>query len=139
MSPETVVSKRMIKDHMLSFKSSWQRYEIHLEEERKTKQVTKAEKKAMHIVEDIDKLKVKQGQLERAMEMMESEFVECIRLAEDKDDMAYVHTRLGLKRKSTETKDSMKVVEKEIQELQENRESCCSRLLVMFFLIFFLY
>ena len=114
MSPETVVSKRMIKDHMLSFKSSWQRYEIHLEEERKTKQVTKAEKKAMHIVEDIDKLKVKQGQLERAMEMMESEFVECIRLAEDKDDMAYVHTRLGLKRKSTETKDSMKVVEKEI-------------------------
>ena len=121
MSPETVVSKRMIKDHMLSFKSSWQRYEIHLEEERKTKQVTKAEKKAMHIVEDIDKLKVKQGQLERAMEMMESEFVECIRLAEDKDDMAYVHTRLGLKRKSTETKGSMKVVEKEIQELQENK------------------
>ena len=58
MSPETVVSKRMIKDYMLSFnlkphtieianplivvfKSSSQRYEIHLEEKKK-KQVTEA-------------------------------------------------------------------------------------------------
>ena len=49
--------------------------------------------------------------------MMESEFVECIRLAKDKDDIVYLHKGLGLKRKSTETKDSMKVVEKEIQEL----------------------
>ena len=48
--------------------------------------------------------------------MMESEFVECIRLAEDKDDMAYVHKGLGLKRKSTETKDNMKVVKNEIKE-----------------------
>ena len=74
----------------------------------------------MHIAADIDKLKVKlkvkRGQLERAVEMMESEFVECIRLAEDKDDMAYVHKGLGLKRKSTETKDNMKVVKNEIKE-----------------------
>ena len=67
--------------------------------------MTKAEKKAMHIVTDIDKLKLKRG--------------ECIRLAEDKDDMAYVHKGLVLRRKSTETKDSMKVVEKEIQELEK--------------------
>ena len=74
----------------------------------------------MHIAADIDKLKVKRkverGQLEGAVEMMESEFVECIRLAEDKDDMAYVHKGLGLKRKSTETKDNMKVVKNEIKE-----------------------
>ena len=54
MSPKTVVCKRMIKDHMLSFnlkphtieitnslivafKSSRQRYEIHLEEDKKKK------------------------------------------------------------------------------------------------------
>lgn len=54
MSPETVVSKRMSKDHMLAFnlkphpiettnplivafKFSCQRYEIHLEEEKKEK------------------------------------------------------------------------------------------------------
>ena len=52
-------------------------------------------KKAMHIAADIDKLNMKQGQLERTVEIMESEFVECIRLAEDKNDMAYVHKGLG--------------------------------------------
>ena len=64
---------------------------------------------------------MKRGQLERAVEMMESEFVECIRLAEDKDDMVYVHKGLGLKRKSTGTKDSMKVVGKEMEELKEKK------------------
>ena len=59
-------------------KFSHQRYEIHLEEEKKKKQVTEAEKKAMHIAAYIDKLKVKRGQLERAVKIMESEFVECI-------------------------------------------------------------
>ena len=85
MSPETEVSKRVIKDHMLSFnlkphtteitnplivtfKSSRRRYEIHLEEEKEKKQVTEAEKKAMRIAADIDKLKVKREQLERAVE-----------------------------------------------------------------------
>ena len=49
----------------------------------------------MHIAADIDRLNMKQGQLERTVEIMESEFVECIRLAEDKNDMAYVHKGLG--------------------------------------------
>ena len=83
--------------------------------------MTEAEKKATHIATDIDNLKVKQGQLERAREMMESEFVECIRLAEGKDDMVYVHKGPWLKITSTKTKNSMKVVEKEIQELQETK------------------
>ena len=56
--------------------------------------MTEAEKKATHIATDIDNLKVKQGQLERAREMMESEFVDCIRLAEGKDDIVYVHKGL---------------------------------------------
>ena len=138
MSTETVVSNRMIKNHMLSFnlkphtieitnplivafKSSRWRYEVHLEEEKEKKEMFEADKKAMHTAADIDKLKVKRGQLERAMEMMESEFVECIIPAEDKYDLAYVHKGLELKRKSIETKDSMKVAEKETQELEEKK------------------
>ena len=74
--------------------------------------------------------------------MMEGEFVECIRLAEDQDDMAYVHKELELKRKSTETKDSMKVVEKEIRELEEKNKKllqyCRSIIFLdMFFSILF--
>ena len=54
--------------------------------------------------------------------MMEREFVEWIRLAEDKDDIANVQKGLGLKRKSTEAKGSMKVVERKIQELEEKKK-----------------
>ena len=36
---------------IVAFKSSCRRYEIHLEEEKNKKQVTEAEKNAMHIAE----------------------------------------------------------------------------------------
>ena len=82
VSPETVIAKRMIKDHMLShdlkpytieiskplvlaFKPARQKYEIHLEEERKSKQRSKAEQRAMHMEADIDKLRVQRRQLEK--------------------------------------------------------------------------
>ena len=68
--------------------------------------MTKAERKAVHIVADIGKLKVKRGQLERAVEMLESELAECIRLAEDKADMAYVHKWLGQKLKNGQHESS---------------------------------
>ena len=80
---------------------------------------------------------MKRGPLERAVEMMESEFVECIRLAEDKDDMAYVHKGLGLKRKSTETKDNMKVVEKEMQGLEEKRRNLLQQIVYFLSYVFF--
>ena len=49
--------------------------------------MTEAGKKTIHIAADIDELTVKRGLLERAVEMIESEFVECIRPDEDKIDV----------------------------------------------------
>ena len=129
MSPETVIAKRMIKDYMpshdlkpytieisrplvLAFKSSRQKYEIHLEEERKSKQRSKAEQRAMHMEADIDKLRVQRRQLEKTLDMMEEEFVECIWLAEEKNDLSFVYKGNWLKRKSSEIKDTMKVINK---------------------------
>ena len=77
LKPHTIEIRNLL---IVVFKSSRRRYEIHLEEEKRKKQETKAEKKAMHIAADIDKLKVKRGHLERSEEMMESEFIDCIRL-----------------------------------------------------------
>ena len=120
MSPETVITKRMIKDHMLShdlkpytieiskplvlaFKSARQKYEIHLEEERKSKQRSKAEQRAMHMEAEIDKLRVQRRQLEKTADIMEEEFVECVRLAEEKNYLSFVYKGNGLKRKSSIT------------------------------------
>ena len=69
--PETVVSKRIIRDHMLSnkltphtieidrpillaLKSAHQKYVISLEEEKKKKALSEAEIQAAHITTDID-------------------------------------------------------------------------------------
>ena len=138
MSPETVIAKRMIKDHILSndlkpytieiskplvlaFKSARQKYEIHLEEERKSKQRSKAEQRAMIMEADIDKLRVQRRQLEKTVDMMEEEFVECMRLAEDKNDLSLVYKGNGLKRESSEIKDTMKVIDKELHDLEEKK------------------
>ena len=139
MSPETVIAKRMIKDHMLShdlksytikiskphvlaFKSARQKYEIYLEEERKSKQRSKAEQRAMHMEADIDKLRVQRRQLEKTVDMMEEKFVECIRLAEEENDFSFVSKGNGLKRKSSEIKDTMKVIDKELNNLEEKKK-----------------
>ena len=138
MSPETVIAKRMIEDHMLShdlkpytieiskplvlaFKSAHQKYEIHLEEERNSKQRSKAEQRAMHMEADIDKLRVQRRQLEKTVDMMEEEFVECIQLAEEKNDLSFVYKGNGLKRESSEIKDTMKVIDKELHNLEEKK------------------
>ena len=74
ISPESLTAKRIIKDHMLAnklkphtieitkpifqaFRSGRQKYEVHLEEEKKKKQKSEAEVRAMHIAADIEKLK----------------------------------------------------------------------------------
>ena len=154
MSPETVIAKRMIKDHMLShdlkpytikiskplvlaFKSARQKYEVHLEEERKSKQRSKAEQTAMHMEADIDNLRVQRWQLERAVDMMEEEFVECIRLAEEKNDLSFVYKGNGLKRKSSEIKDTMKVIDKELHDLEEKKKEIISINLYLFHLQYF--
>ena len=75
MSPESLTAKRIIKDHMLAnklkphtieitkpivqaFRSGRQKYEVHLEEEKKKKQKSEAEVRAVHIAADIEKLRV---------------------------------------------------------------------------------
>ena len=101
--------------------SARQKYEIHLEEDRKSKQRSKAEQRAMHMEAEIDKLTVHRRQLEKTVDMMEEEFVECIRLAEEKNDLSFVYKGNGLKRKSTEIKDTMTVIDKELHDLEEKK------------------
>ena len=72
MSPESLTAKRIIKGHMLAnklkphtieitkpivqaFRSDRQKYEVHLEEEKKKKQTSEAEVRAMHIAADNEK------------------------------------------------------------------------------------
>ena len=55
--------------------------------------------------------------------MMESEFVDCITMAEKKNDMSYVIKGNALKRKSEKTSEELKLLEKELLVLEEKKKN----------------
>ena len=67
-----------------AFKSAHSSHKIHLEEEKKEISLSEREKLALQIPNDIEKLKLQVKQREKTVKMMDTEFVECVRLAEEK-------------------------------------------------------
>ena len=138
MYAKTIISKRLIKDHMLAnglqphtieitkplvkaCKSAYTAYKAHLEEEKEKVVLTEHDKYAEHINSDIDKIKTQINQMTKALEMTERGFVDCVKMAEEKKDVSYVIKGNGRKRKSDQYKDSITTLEKEIESLQEKK------------------
>ena len=65
------------------------------------------EKQALHICDDIEKLKLQLKQKEKTVKMMGDEFVVCVRLVEKNNDVSSVIKGNGLKTKSDETKEDI--------------------------------
>ena len=139
MTPNTIISKQLIKDHMLahrlephtieitkpmikSFRTARQRYDIHLEEEKKLKEKNDAERRVQLIAADIEKLRTKQKNVAKAIELMETECFQCTELAEKKDSTSFAIKGNSLKRKSKESKKEMEAIEKQITELENKRK-----------------
>lgn len=121
MTPNTIISKQLIKDHMLArgleprtieitipmikfFRAARELHDIHLKEEKKLKEKNDAERRTQLIAAGIEKLRTKQKYLTKAIELMETEYFQCKELAEKEDDMSFVLERNGIKRKSEESK-----------------------------------
>ena len=139
MSPESLTAKRILQDHMLAnmlkpytieitrpvvqaFRSHRQKYEVHLEEEKKKKQTCEAEVRAMHIAADIEKLIELQNK-NKTVEIMEKEVIECLEKAEQNNDtcMSYVIKHNGLKSKSEEIR-KVELLENEIVVLEAKKK-----------------
>ena len=78
----------------------------------------------MHMTADIEKLNQKMKTAKKAIEMMEKEVTECMELAEKKSDLSYVKKGSGLKIKSSEIKQEVELLEKQIGELEKKKKSC---------------
>ena len=145
MTPLSIISRRIVKDHLIAnnlkphtleitsqlikdFRSAHQKYVNQLKEEKKNKQKTEAEQQAMHIASDIEKLQQKIKIAEKAVTMMEVEVSECMELAEKKSDLSFVKKGNGLKRKSTETKQEIELLGKQIEELQKKKKELLTSL-----------
>ena len=69
---------------------------------------------------NIEQVKDKCDSLKKAINIMESEFVECIKQAELENNMALVIKGNGLKRKSEKTKQDL-IDEKQLSELNKKK------------------
>ena len=79
----------------------------------------------MHITADIEKLNQKIKTAKKAIEMMEKEVTECMELAEKKSDLSCIKKGNGLKRKSSEAKQEVELLEKQIREHEKKRKKSC--------------
>lgn len=134
MTPETIIAKRIIKDHMLfhklkphtveisdalvkSFKGAHMKYKLHLAEKKEKQVLSEAENKALHISNDIENIRSDVRVMEKAVAMMNIEISECMKLAEEKKDLSYVIKGNGLKRKCEKTQGDISLLQKEIDGL----------------------
>ena len=60
--------------------------------------------------------------MERAIDIMEKEFTDCIKKAEARNDMSLVIKGNGLKRKSEQAKGDLKLLQDEYEKLDEKKE-----------------
>ena len=58
--------------------------------------------------------------------MMESEFVDCITMVDKKNNMSYVIKGNALKRKSEKTSEELKLFQKELLVLEEEKKKLLS-------------
>ena len=142
IAPETIISKRLIKDYILVNKITVYKVDItrdmikaytklhmlyvqHLEEEKKKKVLSEAEVQASAISSDIDVLSQKCKQIKSAMQMMNDEFVECMKLAEQKNDISFVIKGNRRKRESEDLQKELSVIKGQIFDIQEKKGKLC--------------
>ena len=142
IAPENIISKRLIKDYILANKINVDKVDIirdkikaypkshmlfvqYLEEEKKKKVLSEAEVQASAISSDIDALSQKCKQIKSAMQMMNDEFFECMKLAEQKNDMSFVIKSNRRKLESEDLQKELSVIEGQISDIQEKMRKFC--------------
>ena len=70
----------------------------------------------------MEKLRVRCEQMKKTIKMLETDYGECLELADKTKDMSYVSKGVGLKRKCEETKKELDVLEKQYSDLEAKRK-----------------
>ena len=120
LKPHTI---EINKDLLKSVKSAQSKQELAREKKKQHQKRTDLENQKTLISKDIEQNKEKCDSLKKAINIMESEFVKCIKQAELENNMALVIKGNGLKRKSEETKQDLSTLEKQLWELIEKRRN----------------
>ena len=73
--------------------------------------------------DDIDKIRLQQKDLSKAITMKETELNECMQLAEKKKGLSYVIKSNALKRKREQTKKELSFLQKDIADLEMKKKN----------------
>ena len=106
---------------MKVFRSARMKYEEYLKSEKEKKSVSKKETQALQISSDNENLCSKCSTLEWTIKMLGTDFIQCIKSAEEKDDMSLVKKGNAVKCKSEETKSELDNLLNEVRNLKEKR------------------
>ena len=109
------------KDLLKSVKSAQSKWELAREEKKEHQKKTDLENQKILISKKIEQFKEECDSLKKAISIMESEFVKCIKQAELENNMALVIKVNGLKKKSEETKLDLTTLEKQLSEVNEKK------------------
>ena len=109
------------KDLFKSVKSARSKWELAREEKKQHQKKTDLENQKTFISKNTEQVKEKCDSLKKAINIMESEFVECIKQAELENIMALVNKGNSLKRKSEESKQDLSTLEKQLSEVNEKK------------------
>ena len=117
----TVDNVDITKDMIKAYTKLHMPYVQHLEEEKKEKVLSEAEVQASAISSVIDVLSQKCKQIKSAMQIMNDEFVEYMKLAEQKNDMSFVIKGNRRKPESEDLQKELSIIEGQISDMQEEK------------------
>ena len=139
MKEETMVARKMICDHMRAnnlkpdtinintdiikaARGAAMKWKLAQEDERKAKESNEKDLRKEILSTDMEKLRVRCEQMKKTIKMLETDYGECLELADKTKDMSYVSKGVGLKRKCEETKKELDVLEKQYSDLEAKRK-----------------
>ena len=137
MPPDTIISKRINKDHMLAnnlkpytitvdssvmktFRSARMKYEEYLKSEKEKKSVSEKEPRPSRYHPILKTCVASVAHLKEPIRCW-TDFIQCIKSAGEKDDMSLVKKGNTLKRKGEETKSKLDILLNEVKNLKEKR------------------
>ena len=100
---------------MKAFRSARMKYEENFKSEKEKKSVSEKETQALQISSDVENLSSECSALERTIKMLVTDFIQCFKSTEEKDEMSLV------KCKSEETKSELDISLNEVKNLKEKR------------------
>ena len=104
-----------------AFRGPHMKFELHLEEKQKKQALNDMDKQILHLSGDIENLRTKVRQIEKAVAMMDEEAFGWMHVVEEKSNLSYVIKRKGLKHESWELKNDIVTSEKEIKVPEDKK------------------